>query len=180
MKRIIFLGVIVLLNIQSTVAQQNPILAMNTASSVNTSDAEIKSTEEDIFVFEVYGTIPAPKVSFEEEHFLGSQLSGKWTAFNQNYTRVYDVSVGFSDATVEIVKPAIYKAVNKVNKYYKKSTKNGLVSKDEAVSKLTHILDCANIICFEDNTENFENALSKAKTPEDIISIFNKVIIKVL
>ena len=180
MKKTMLFCIVALLAVQSVFAQQNQVLAMNTPASGKTSDDIIKADDEEMFVFEVYGTIPAPKVTFEEEHFLGEPLSAKWTAFNQNYTRAYNVSVGFSDAAVEIVKPVIYKAVNKVNKYYKKSTHNGSVNKEEAVSKLTRILDCANVLCFEDNTGKFEDALNKAKTPEEIISLFNKVTIKVL
>ena len=180
MKKTILFCITALLVVQCAFAQQNQVLAMNNPVSGNESGKEINNPDEEIFVFEVYGTIPTPKATFEEEHFLGEPLSAKWTAFNQNYTRVYDVSIGFSDAAVEIVKPVIYKAVNKVNKYYKKSTQGGSVSKEEAINKLTHILDCANVLCFEDNTATFENALNKAKTPEEIISLFNKVTIKVL
>jgi len=180
MKKAMLFCITALLAVQGAFAQQNHVLAMNTPVTGNESGEAIKTPNEEIFVFEVYGTIPAPKAMFEEEHFLGEPLSSKWTAFNQNYTRVYDVSIGFSDAAVEIVKPVIYKAVNKVNKYYRKSTQSGFVSKEEAINKVTHILDCANVLCFEDNTASFEKALNKAKTPEEIISLFNKVTIKVL
>lgn len=179
MKRIMLFSIVALLAVQLTFAQQLPVLAMNAPVSGN-SGHELMKDEEGLFVFEVYGTIPAPKATFEEEHFLGGELTAKWTAFNQNYTRVYNVTVGFSDAAVEIVKPVIYKAVNKVNKFYKRNTRKGLVAREEAICKLSHILDCANVICFEDGTKAFEDALSGVETPEEIIALFDKVVIKVV
>jgi len=178
MKKKMLLYIIAILTIQPVLAQQDKAIAMNVSFSRNYSDAEITKSNENGFIFEVYGSIPSSKAAFEEEHYLGDQLSGKWTAFNSNYTRVYDVSIGITNATVEIVKPIIYKAVNKVNNYYKKQIRKGNISKEEAIRELSHILDCANVVCFEDNTTAFENAVSKAKTPEEIISVFNKVTIK--
>ena len=83
------------------------------------------------------------------------------------------MSVGFSDTSVEIVKPAVYKAVNKVNKYYKKAVNKHQVSRDTAITSMAHILDCANVICFEPDTQTLEQALRDR--PEAIIALFDKV-----
>lgn len=130
---------------------------------------------ETMYSYTVYGEIPVAKTAFEEEHFLGGELNQKWNTLNANYTHVYDVSVGFTDSGTEIVKPAVYNAVQKVNKYYRKAISKGLVSKDEAVKQLSHIFDCANVICFENNTEDFEKAIADANEPEQIIALFNRV-----
>jgi len=132
------------------------------------------------YLFTVYGSIPNPKVTFEEEHFLGSELTAKWNAFNQNYTHVYSVSIGPSTSGAEIVKPAVYNAVNKVNAYYKKAIKKGLVSREVAARKLSHIFDCANVICFDDQSVSFERAVNKAASPEEIIALFDCVDLKVI
>jgi len=178
MRKSILLCIFVLLTTYPVLAQQNQVIALNTSAPNHYDETETIASANKEYIFEVYGDIPTPKASFEEEHFLGGQISGKWTAFNQNYTHVYDVSIGFTDSAVEIVKPIIYKAVNKVNNYFKKCTRKGTLSKEEATQKLTHILDCANVICFEENTEAFESALSKAKTAEEIVRLFDNVIIK--
>ena len=48
----------------------------------------------------------------------------------------------------------------------------GLVSKDEATTIMNHVLDCANVACFEPDTEAFEQAIDNAETREDIIRVF--------
>ena len=40
---------------------------------------------------------------------------------------------------------------------------------------MSHILDCANVICFESDTENIEKAAREAKSGEDVVALFNKV-----
>ena len=124
---------------------------------------------------DVYGDIPVAKVVFESAHFLGEGIAKKWDTFVHNYTHEYDMSVGFSDTSVEIVKPAVYKAVNKVNKYYKKAVNKHQVSRDTAITSMAHILDCANVICFEQDTQTLEQALRSADRPEAIIALFDKV-----
>lgn len=138
----------------------------------NTESKEALGTE---FVFDVYGDIPVAKVVFESDHFLGEGIAKKWDTFVHNYTHEYDMSVGFSDTSVEIVKPAVYKAVNKVNKYYKKAVNKHQVSRDTAITSMAHILDCANVICFEQDTQTLEQALRSADRPEAIIALFDKV-----
>ena len=49
------------------------------------------------------------------------------------------------------------------------------MTRDEAVETMSHILDCANVICFEDGTEKFEDAAKAAKNGEDVIRLFEKV-----
>ena len=131
-------------------------------------------------IFDVYGEIPTTKPVFEAEHYLGSDITGKWNTFIQNYTHEYDVTIGFTDSSVEILKPSIYKAVNKVNKYYKKALKKEEVSREVATFNMGHILDCANVMCFDDNSKSFEEALKSADEPEEIIALFNQVTLRKL
>lgn len=128
-----------------------------------------------VYSYTIYGEIPIAKTIFEEEHFLGGELNQKWNTLNANYTHVYNVSVGFTNSGTEILKPAIYNAVLKVNKYYRKACRKGFVNEAEAKKQLSHIFDCANVICFENNTENFEKAISEVNKPEQIIALFNQV-----
>ena len=130
------------------------------------------------FIFDVYGEIPTTKPVFETEHYLGSDITGKWNTFIQNYTHEYDVTIGFTDSSVEILKPS--KAVNKVNKYYKKALKKEEVSREVATSNMAHILDCANVMCFDDNSKSFEEAVKSADEPEEIIALFNQVTLRKL
>lgn len=145
---------------------------------VKATETPGKNSPTEKFVYSVYGEIPTAKATFEEEHFLGNPLTSKWNTFIQNYTHIYDMSVGFSGSTVEVSKPAIYNAVMKVNKYYKKAVRKGTVDKDIAIQKLSHILDCANVISTETETETFEQAISETKEAEEIIALFDKVELK--
>lgn len=43
---------------------------------------------------------------------------------------------------------------------------------------LSHVLDCANEICFEDNTSDFEKTVRKAKTGQNVVAVFNIVELK--
>ncbi len=127
------------------------------------------------FTYTVYGDVPDVKPTFAEEHPLGTVVTAKWNTFLANYTRTYDVEVGMADQGTELRKPAVFKAVERANRYIKRAVKNGEMSAEDAVEKMTHILDCANIICFEDHTEDFEAAARHAKTGEDVVALFEHV-----
>ena len=142
----------------------------NTATTATTGSTVAKT-----FVFHTYGDIPVAKTTFSEEHYLGGDVTEKWNTFLANYTHEYSVSVGLSNSGYEFVKPAVYNAVQRANKYVKKALKKNIMTRDEAISTMSHILDCANVICFYDNTQKFEDAAKAAKSGEDVIRLFNKV-----
>ena len=128
------------------------------------------------FTLEVYGgEIPNVKPAFEEEHFLGGEITKKWNTFLCNYTHTYDVEIGLSSSGTEFRKPAVFKAVERANKYVKKSLKAHSMNHDEAVKIMTHVLDCANIICLESDTTALEEAASNTKTGEEAVSFFNHI-----
>ena len=79
---------------------------------------------------------------FETEHYLGSDITGKWNTFIQNYTHEYDVTIGFTDSSVEILKPSIYKAVNKVNLRLMPGKTIGIVGESGCGKSTT-----ANVMC---------------------------------
>ena len=121
----------------------------------------------------VYDT--TSKVAFEIPHYLGEPCTEKWSRFQANYTRTYDQNVGFSSTTVEFAKPAIYHAVNKINKYIVKAVKKKNVTREEAIRLLSHVLDCANTLLYEDDTTQLEKSLASTKEPELLIKIFKQI-----
>lgn len=167
------------MSLMLAVSLQGQTLAMNDPEVSNEKAPVVSGTsgkmEKVSFTYKVYGSIPEKKPAFEEEHFLGKELTAKWNTFLVNYTQKYEMSVGFSNSVVEIQKPAVYNAVNKVNKYLKKAVRKGDISQEEARKELSHILDCANVICTETQTEDFELAASKAEDPSEIIALFDSV-----
>ena len=155
------------------------ILGMVLMASMNTwaRGEEPKGNDsKKTFVLEVYGgEVPNVKPTFEEVHYLGDEITKKWNTFLYNYTRTYEVNVGLSSSGTEFRKPAVFKAVERVNKYVKKALKGHQMSKDEAIKIMTHVLDGANVICMETDTDALEHAAANTKTGEEAVDFFNHI-----
>lgn len=138
--------------------------------------AHMAAQDKKEFTLEVYGgEIPNVKPTFDEEHFLGGEITKKWNTFLCNYTHTYEVEVGLSSSGTEFRKPAVFKAVERVNKYVKKSYKSQHMTKEEAIRIMSHVLDCANIICLESDTAALEEAAGDANTAEEALAFFDHI-----
>ena len=138
--------------------------------------AHMAAQDKKEFTLEVYGgEIPNVKPAFDEEHFLGGEITKKWNTFLCNYTHTYEVEVGLSSSGTEFRKPAVFKAVERVNKYVKKSYKSQHMTKEEAIRIMSHVLDCANIICLESDTAAVEEAAGDANTAEEALAFFDHI-----
>lgn len=138
--------------------------------------AHMAAQDKKEFTLEVYGgEIPNVKPAFDEEHFLGGEITKKWNTFLCNYTHTYEVEVGLSSSGTEFRKPAVFKAVERVNKYVKKSYKSQHMTKEEAIRIMSHVLDCANIICLESDTAALEEAAGDANTAKEALAFFDHI-----
>lgn len=138
--------------------------------------AHMAAQDKKEFTLEVYGgEIPNVKPAFDEEHFLGGEITKKWNTFLCNYTHTYEVEVGLSSSGTEFRKPAVFKAVERVNKYVKKSYKSQHMTKEEAIRIMSHVLDCANIICLESDTAALEETAGDANTAEEALAFFDHI-----
>lgn len=138
--------------------------------------AHMAAQDKKEFTLEVYGgEIPNVKPAFDEEHFLGGEITKKWNTFLCNYTHTYEVEVGLSSSGTEFRKPAVFKAVERVNKYVKKSYKSQHMTKEEAIRIMSHVLDCTNIICLESDTAALEEAAGDANTAEEALAFFDHI-----
>ena len=138
--------------------------------------AHMAAQDKKEFTLEVYGgEIPNVKPAFDEEHFLGGEITKNWNTFLCNYTHTYEVEVGLSSSGTEFRKPAVFKAVERVNKYVKKSYKSQHMTKEEAIRIMSHVLDCANIICLESDTAALEEAAGDANTAEEALAFFDHI-----
>ena len=138
--------------------------------------AHMAAQDKKEFTLEVYGgEIPNVKPAFDEEHFLGGEITKKWNTFLCNYTHTYEVEVGLSSSGTEFRKPAVFKAVERVNKYVKKSYKSQHMTKEEAIRIMSHVLDCANIICLESDPAALEEAAGDANTAEEALAFFDHI-----
>ncbi|MFR3330454.1 MAG: hypothetical protein ACLTSL_09900 [Odoribacter splanchnicus] len=75
------------------------------------------------FVFTNYG-IDLNHADLKEypQHFLGDRIARKLYATQKVYVRRHTATVGFTDNTMEIYKPAIYNSVMKLDSYFKKQS----------------------------------------------------------
>ncbi|HBJ05187.1 MAG TPA: hypothetical protein DDY97_11380 [Prevotella sp.] len=147
-----------------------------TAALLMGTIAHMAAQDKKEFTLEVYGgEIPNVKPTFDEEHFLGGEITKKWNTFLCNYTHTYEVEVGLSSSGTEFRKPAVFKAVERVNKYVKKSYKSQHMTKEEAIRIMSHVLDCANIICLESDTAALEEAAGDANTAEEALAFFDHI-----
>lgn len=154
-------------------------MAANSNRAASTGNATAIYDGDDsrtaIYEYTVYGEIPETHPVFEEEHYLGKAISAKWNTFLANYTHEYNVEIGLSSSGTEIVKPAIYNAVENANKYVKKALKKGQLTNAKAIDLMGHILDCANVLCFENDSKSFEEAAKKARNGEEAVRLFEQV-----
>jgi hypothetical protein len=151
-------------------AENKPVENKNVNTGL--SDVNVKTTSKYKFTLDAYGEITSPELAFEEEYFLGGDLTKKWNAFQNSYRREYEQTVGFSNSSVEIIKPTIYNAVNKINNYFKKAVRKGQVGKESARQVMTHVLDCANLLYLEPDTQEIEGEIKKAKSVENMVDVF--------
>ena len=178
-KKILSVAFLICTLARVTSAQETNDIAILTNLPTNTTSAEsgilTSGNTEAKYTLDSYGSTQTLKNAFEDEHFLGVETSLKWNLFQQSYKRVYEQSVGLSGSSVEILKPTVFNAVNKVNNYYKKLVNNKTADKKQISDILNHILDCANLLCYEEDTKSIETDIKNAKTIPDIVLVFASI-----
>lgn len=169
----------VVLMMSATIATQAQTQSLVQDQASAQSSVQSSDQQEQVFTLEVYGgEVPDVKPAFEEEHYLGGEVTKKWNTFLCNYTHTYDVEIGLANSGTEFRKPSVFKAVERANKYVKKNLKAHLMTKQDAIKIMTHVLDCANIICLESDTAALEQAASDTKTGEEAVDFFNHIVLK--
>lgn len=149
--------------------------SVEAAAAKGDGNTTASTTSTVAYELPVYGKIPVVENVCPEKHYLGGAVTEKWNTFLASYTNTYEVSVGLSSANVEIRKPSIYNAVIRANKYVKKQLKDNLMTREEAVATMTHILDCANVFVLDSDTQRFEQSAAQARSGEQVVSLFNTV-----
>lgn len=142
------------------------------SKSTSPPPSELKTHQYQIDVYTKTDYKPA---LFEEAHFLGPEIAVKWNNFQQKYKVVHEQSVGLTGKTVEIRKPAVYNAVNKINNYLKKSLKKGEITKSEVIRIMDHVLTCSIELYSEPDTLAIEKDIAASKNIADILNIFESI-----
>ena len=119
------------------------------------------------------------KIEDEElkSHPLGDYIARKFYMLKESYTYVERATPTSPGEKTIVVKPSIYYSLQKLNKYFKKQVKDGIMTEEEAIKELSQYLDIAISIVVE-NTESFENDLRKAKKPDEISKVFSMVMLE--
>ena len=173
MKRKILLSAIL------SMAQQPDLVAMKSSvpkvSDEKSNNNSTNNRSSAKYTLECYGSESVLKNTYKEEHFLGDEMANKWSLFIQNYKHEYEQTVGLSNSSVEIIKPTVFNAVNKVNNYLKKALKKKDIDTAKAYACLEHVLNCANLICYEENTKDIETEIKNAKSPEEMVKVFDSI-----
>ena len=119
------------------------------------------------FVFTNYG-IDLNHADLKEypQHFLGDRIARKLYATQKVYVRRHTATVGFTDNTM------------KLDSYFKKAVRRQEINEQTATAELSKCLDAAFVAYYEEETGELEKALKKAKSPEEILTVFNSILIK--
>ncbi len=111
------------------------------------------------------------------DEYLSKDVRVKLAQFDLIYTKTIDPNSSRFIPSMEIKKPDLYYSVQKLSKYYCKCLKKGIISKEEAENQFKNILDkCIQI--FARDTSPIEAELRATNDPKDIVSVFNKIIIR--
>lgn len=111
-------------------------------------------------------------------HLLGDGVAKKMFAARKIYVRRYPASVGFTDNTIEIYKPAIYNAITRLDAYFRKAVRRHEMSVQEAAVAFSKCLDVAYLAFYEEQTADLELALKEAKAPGQLLAVFHSILIE--
>ncbi len=139
---------------------------------------QVQAENNEPYVFYTYGDgIDLKQVNDYPDHLLGDTIAKQLHAVKELYLVRYETKVGFSDSEIEVQKPDILNAVEKMDAYFKKTVKKGGMNKKEASGLFSKYLTVA-YWAFYEETDAFEKALSKIKKSEELLAVFEKVQLK--
>jgi hypothetical protein len=162
---------------QDLVMAEVNISAENSSYSSHNLNSYTKANETirfEFIEFDYTEEIEALNKSQLTNNFFGENAARKEKLFTDLYT--YQVPVGpGSPATKTVIrKPAIYMATKKLYKYYKKEVKSNSLSIKNASLEYENILNIA-LSTIHQQSEEFEDKLGDAKTPEELSDVFKVV-----
>lgn len=132
---------------------------------------------QDLYVFES-SSVEFPEINqFRQDVYLSKDLCLKLAQFDLVYTRRIANPTQNVMASTEIIKPDLYYSIRKLADYYCKCLKKGNITREKAEDTLKTVLDkCIQIASKE--TAPIEAELRAANNPQEIVSVFDKIIIK--
>lgn len=166
-------AVVIFASISGKVLAQNT-LAMNFPG--DTKSAKVMSSELPSYEFRASSTEDDLKNISSEmigEHILGKLVSEKLYLLEAKYIYQVPIVPGNPQMRTVIRKPAIYDAVVKIEKYFKKSVKKGEITTEIASTEFNKVLDVAfNVLTAE--TTDFEKTIKETTDVIQLTNLFTK------
>lgn len=110
-------------------------------------------------------------------HYLNEELGIKDAVFHDLYSYIVSGHVTNTGQQVIVNKPVIFNSVKKTNRYYKQLLKKKQITEEDAIKKVNHLLDVA-ISVYTQSTTAFEDELRQAKKQDEIVRIFESVVLR--
>ena len=101
--------------------------------------------------------------SYSGSHILGEEIDKQLNEFEQNYVYYKKGEGAYAVEEKHVLKPTIYKAVNRVVKHYTKQFKKGRVPAEEAKASIVNALKVGNML-IRFQTEKVEYDLDRVKS----------------
>jgi hypothetical protein len=144
------------------------------ASTAKKSPTEIPGKTVPMFEFQAHSRdyeIDQITSDIAGDHFLGETIAKKRYLFDSKYTTQEVIVPGNPLTKTVIMKPVIYDAVQRIEKYLKRQLKKHEISTDSATAIMNKVLDIAINIRVVD-TEKFETSLESIKNNDARIDLF--------
>lgn len=116
-------------------------------------------------------------MTFVAPHYMGQEISLKFHILDDTYTTVEAATPTSPTEKTIVNKPVIYYAIKRLSRKYKKEIKKGRITEEQAKENLNHVLDIG-LSIFHEETDEFEDVLKGAKQPDEIMNVFNMVVLK--
>lgn len=116
-------------------------------------------------------------MTFVSPHYLGEEIALKFHILDETYTTVQAATPTSPTEKTTVNKPVIYYAIKKLSRKYKREIRKGNIAEKKASDNLSHVLDIG-LSIFHEETQVFEKVLKDAKQPEEIMNVFNMVVLE--
>ncbi len=175
MKNKIFNLSIVLSFLFYSVAVFSQDMAYLHKNAVDISESTTAKERVNKFVYEVEwlktNELEHIDAQYVDRHFLGQEIAKKRYLLDETFTKRVPIAPGNPSMKTEITKPALYYAVNDVEKYLRRALRKGQVSEEQARAHMHCMLD-AILNTYYLETDELEEKVRACDCPEEMISIF--------
>jgi hypothetical protein len=112
--------------------------------------------------------------SFIRSHPIDIEVAKRLHLFEEQYSIYSEAAPGAYSGQKTIQKPILYSSVYRIDKYFRKQLRTGSIDIDAAKHEMCTILDTA-IILLHYDTHDFEQALRKSRSADEMVTLFKYV-----